>query len=636
MRLRLIEGAAANIDKLPAAMEQQQAQQRAAATRAAAAGFARDKANRDAANAPLPPLYQPKQVDIPQAPKQHPRPPEMAIANPLSLLAVVGGLFAKTSTNAALNALSGAIEGQAKGDQQAFENEMATFHAELQRATQSAREEHTKYAEAWDNRKKTWDERVAKLQMLTTQYGNTAMRSALGSGNAAAIQNQLDMQLGVLGAIDKLTKTAGGGAHGLPAIKEKVYNDMVANGVPPEEALRRVEQKGGLTFEQRLELEDRKAAGKIDLATKRGATAKELEEMKAQYREERDKSRYQFKDEELRQQLENKLKVAELRGADQKEIAQINNEARERLAGLRNEHRLGQLDRRHEQIEQEAKDRGATAKELEEIKEKNREERDRKKALLTAAPELPPGAEDKHGPDFLPYVPPADRQMLINLTSGLILPQDMGWRGATRERWMRMAAQYDPDYSPTNGIEARKFETVYMISGSGGQNFAAYSTAANHLFAYYKALDALDNGNQDSLNYVKNWISQHVAGAPEVTNAETARTILAPEVAKAVRGAGALNKEETDAARQIESLVYSREQTQGSMETLADMLMGRSDSLQALARYHHVKEDRVKQLVPPKVVETFDLIHKFPLTKGKGISKEAVQGTRPAPPPGFE
>lgn len=191
--------------RLPGAMMADKQAQMARAQAAAGRGYALDQQYRQAATAPLPPHYTPGYKDVPtQPPKFQMRDPAEAIVQPLSLLAAIGGLFARRAGTAAIRAMTGAMHGQRSGDQQNYENYMKEFDEQLKAAREYNQNEHQKYSDAWNDREKTLNERMAILQMLSTQYGNRAMGAAVGTGNAEMVQTQLLAMEGAMKALDKM------------------------------------------------------------------------------------------------------------------------------------------------------------------------------------------------------------------------------------------------------------------------------------------------------------------------------------------------------------------------------------------------------------------------------------------------
>lgn len=176
--------------------EQQQARAQSQAAAAAQAEAARRQAADTEAylKAPRPPIHTPQYKAIPKAPEPQYRPPLEAFGNPLAGLALVAGLFTRTPAVATMNAATAAINAQRVGDQQAFDNNMAVFKAKLEETIRANDLEHQAYADSWNNRKATMEEKLSDIQMKATLYKNQAMATAARGGKVSDVQ----MQLGAL------------------------------------------------------------------------------------------------------------------------------------------------------------------------------------------------------------------------------------------------------------------------------------------------------------------------------------------------------------------------------------------------------------------------------------------------------
>ncbi len=301
------------LDQLPSAMEADRAAKIKAAQAQAGQGYALDAANRKAASTPLPPTYKPNYKDQPNPPRFHAEDPANAIVQPLALIAALGGLFARRAGTATIRAMTGAMDGLREGNQRKYENYLKEFDEQL-KATQSYNNlEHTKYTEAWDNRSKTLNERMALLQMMSTQYGNKAMATALQSGNAEMIQAQLQALEGASKVIANMQKQHVGG-HAMDTQQSQAIDEGLKNGTfkTRDEAIRAV--TGRQSVEDRERLLDKKhtltAAEKeaewdnrFKMAEKRGADAKELNEMRIKANQEIAEQRHKDRMDEIHERL---------------------------------------------------------------------------------------------------------------------------------------------------------------------------------------------------------------------------------------------------------------------------------------------------------------------------------------------
>jgi hypothetical protein len=82
----------------------------------------------------------------------------------------------------------------------------------------------------------------------------------------------------------------------------------------------------------------------------------------------------------------------------------------------------------------------------------------------------------------------------------------------------------------------------YMTSGKGGVTLTAYRTAYDHLDLLQKAVDALQNGDMQTLNSMNNFFKEQF-GQPAPTNFDAIKTMLAGEVANVAKATGATDQE---------------------------------------------------------------------------------------------
>lgn len=189
--------------------EQEEARRRQAAG-AAQAGIAARTAGdiRQYLAEPKPPIYQPKYRDMPSAPKPQYRDPIAAIGSPLAGLALVAGLFTRTSGTATLNAAAAAMQAQQRGDQLAFENAHLEFRDKLDETLRANEQEHRAYTDSWNNRKLTMQDRLADLEMKATLYKNEGLAASARSGNVSDVQMRLNALVKAQSVIEALRPPA--------------------------------------------------------------------------------------------------------------------------------------------------------------------------------------------------------------------------------------------------------------------------------------------------------------------------------------------------------------------------------------------------------------------------------------------
>ena len=232
---------------LPEAQREAEAQRRAAA---GAAG-ARQRETERVVNQPLPDLYKPNYEKLPQAPKPNYREPLDAIGNPLAILARVAGLFTRQSATTAFNAMGAAMAAQQKGDQVAFANATTAFESSMREVVAHNNEEHRAYTDAWNDRKSTWDERMAKLQMLSTKYGNGSVGTSVAQGKFDLLNKQLQILEAQGKVVKDLLPKATAGLTFEQRLLLKHEEEQKQNRQAEQRQRDRLENKGTLTGGQR-------------------------------------------------------------------------------------------------------------------------------------------------------------------------------------------------------------------------------------------------------------------------------------------------------------------------------------------------------------------------------------------------
>lgn len=298
-------------------------------------GYALDAAHRKAASEPLPPTYVPQRTELPTPPRFAPRSSDLAMAQPLSLLAAIGGLFARRAGTASIRAMTAAMKGLAEGDRERYEAATKEYDEQFKRAVEYNREEKEKYTEAWDNRNKTLNERQALLQMLATKYGNEAMLRAINSGSAETITKILGLMDGTDKAIAQAMKaTEGAAGHKMDAAKSEVFEkrkaELIAKGMPEGEA----GIKAMNETEAKMSVEDRK-----DVETHKSQLRKDLQEMIQG-------GRFNAEEQKHANRLIELETKADLTRAEHKELATLKEELAEKLEQKKHEDKLEEQEKR--------------------------------------------------------------------------------------------------------------------------------------------------------------------------------------------------------------------------------------------------------------------------------------------------
>ncbi len=159
---------------------------------------------------------------------------------------------------------------------------------------------------------------------------------------------------------------------------------------------------------------------------------------------------------------------------------------------------------------------------------------------IKTADSAPSGASfDKTGEEFLATLPAEDRTFVKKLTKYEIDPKTLSTRGGQREKYLKLASQYDQSF------DQKEYNTRYnainkFATGPQGNVARNLNVAIEHMDTARKLFGALNNGNIPLFNSIANEFARQT-GKPAPDSFEAVRDILADEVTKGViGGAGAL------------------------------------------------------------------------------------------------
>ncbi len=229
---------------------------------------------------------------------------------------------------------------------------------------------------------------------------------------------------------------------------------------------------------------------------------------------------------------------------------------------------------------------------------------------------IPADLRQLHGEDFkaTPFFQSHPNQNnVLGLLSGRLKPSDLTGRSQDKNQMIEMAQQIDDSYTPSDADALRRFRTVYMGGeGTGGKTVIAANTAIDHMKTFHDLMNVVANGQMIVPNQVTNYIKTQF-GIPDVTNAQAARTILGTEIAKVVKGGQPLNEAEQKAANDVLNPNSSPEQTQGALNTLTAMMMGRVHNLQDFARTKGITEKEAQGYIFPRSQESLEYMQNNPI-----------------------
>jgi hypothetical protein len=144
------------------------------------------------------------------------------------------------------------------------------------------------------------------------------------------------------------------------------------------------------------------------------------------------------------------------------------------------------------------------------------------------------------------------------------------WGQATMDRVAELNPTYDAAVYPARAAAVRSFS-----SGKDGAAVESANTALNHLDTLRELALAQKNGDTRLFNRIANRMSSEFGGAAP-TNLKAAVMMAAPEVVKAVSGAGGTGEDRAHAAEALSGNgSYSPDQVLGAIGTTQELFAGR-------------------------------------------------------------
>ena len=153
---------------------------------------------------PLPAAPLPEYAALPEKPKTPVQDPMRVFGQFLPVLAAFGGLTTRNPAVNALNAATAAINAAKANDKEALATAHTDWLDNLKSALAANEMASKKYQDLLGNRKMSWDEKAAKLEMLATESQDTLALANLRAGNAAGIESLMKMRDASAGKLTEL------------------------------------------------------------------------------------------------------------------------------------------------------------------------------------------------------------------------------------------------------------------------------------------------------------------------------------------------------------------------------------------------------------------------------------------------
>jgi hypothetical protein len=191
------------------------------------------------------------------------------------------------------------------------------------------------------------------------------------------------------------------------------------------------------------------------------------------------------------------------------------------------------------------------------------------------APTPAPDAAGGRDEAFLSTLPP-QMQALVKGIADYKLPlnQVTSIRGNIRSMVAAAVAKYDPSVDLTNYANHQRMKIAFG-SGTQGQALASINAALEHLGQLQDAYGQIGNTNQPWLNRISNAFKEQT-GQANSSGFDTIKQGVATEIAKALRGSGAMSESEKDEWLAKFDRNMSPDQFKASIQSALGLLAARS------------------------------------------------------------
>lgn len=237
----------------------------------------------------------------------------------------------------------------------------------------------------------------------------------------------------------------------------------------------------------------------------------------------------------------------------------------------------------------------------------------------------PPGVSDVHGEAFLRTTDPNIANQVKALAEGrLQFPSGFALKSPYWQKMLQLVAQYDPSFDAVE-YNARARARTDATSGKLAQNNNALNTGIGHVWQLAQAVDALHNGNIQSVNALRNWWSAEFGGTAP-TNFDAIRDRVAPEITKIWRGAGGA---ESDIKRDISTLSSAKSPAQlyGALAEIAGLMESKIEANKA--QYSNIMGPMAGklQMITPKSQEILKHLESYSQPRQSGGGGAHPPGT---------
>jgi hypothetical protein len=185
-------------------------------------------------------------------------------------------------------------------------------------------------------------------------------------------------------------------------------------------------------------------------------------------------------------------------------------------------------------------------------------------------------AANLSGPALLATLNPNDQATVKGLLDGTVKPETISIRNNHRQNMVAIASRVGPMNTNTAQVSTRT-ELAFTV-GAESKSVRAFNTAINHLDTLGPLATALNNGDNQSANKIKNNIANW-SGDADVSNFNGVKRLVADEVVKAIVGSATQALGDREAAEKTILAAQSPAQLSGIMANYQKLMGGQLTSL---------------------------------------------------------
>jgi hypothetical protein len=180
-------------------------------------------------------------------------------------------------------------------------------------------------------------------------------------------------------------------------------------------------------------------------------------------------------------------------------------------------------------------------------------------------------------------VPTGDMEVTAQAIANGQLPPPSGMAlvNPKNQRILARVMEINPQYDFTS-VTAKKTAASGFTSGQQGNQMRSFATSGQHLDQLTGLIDALNNGDNQTVNKIGNAISAW-NGNEQVSNFDAAKDVVAKEVMKAIVAGGGGQSEREELSKSLSS-AKSPQQLKGVVKQYRNLMTAQYDNLLAQRR----------------------------------------------------